>query len=287
MIIYADVLFLNNTLMTYAIIWAVSSILDYKTKWWRLLIAALTGTIYSFLFLYISMIGFTGLLNIFIHLSLNIITGLLMIFITFGKISRTKIIKALIYLYLVSFLVIGTIYSIYNIYGIEILQNVLSYGVLLGLVIIIIIAKLGWVFLKKHISPDNFHIPLTILINDKKIKITGLLDTGNKLTDPLTGVPVIIVEAKTILSLPSSCENIMDLVTKIENHDLAARFRVLPFNDLGAKHGMLLGLRPDQVKIKYNNQEYKTTKVIIGLTEKKLDYNQDYQALINPDLIKI
>ena len=118
MIIYVDVLFLNNTLMTFAIIWAVSHILNYKSSWWKLLIAAIFGTIYSFIIIYFKFISWPFGLKVIFHLTLNLLTALTMVYLAFGIRPKKQICRAVGYLYLVSFIVIGTILSLFYIYGV-------------------------------------------------------------------------------------------------------------------------------------------------------------------------
>lgn len=86
----------------------------------------------------------------------------------------------------------------------------------------------------------------------------ALVDTGNNLKDPLNNQPVIIVEQDALKGLlPPEIERV---VAEVENGELSAlqrletleawqtRIRLIPFNSIGRKNGLLVGFRPDAVK---------------------------------------
>lgn len=291
MIIYIDVLFLNNTLMTLGIIWAVGHLLDHKINWWRLISAALIGTLYTLIIICFNFNEF----KLFWHIGLNFITAIIMVYIAYGRLSSAKFWKTVGYLYLVSFITIGTTLSVFYIYGITPFQagrNLIF--TIFSLIVLFVIGKYGWHIFQKYITPDIFYVPFTIIINGNRQKITGLVDTGNKLNDPLTKRPVIVVELKVIFPLLTpkvykeieSCRGgVIEYIQIFNNHNWGNRIRVLPFSDLGQEHGILLGLRPDEVKITYKSRQIKTSKVVLALTTHKLDDDNNYQALIHPQLL--
>ncbi len=291
MIIYADIIFFNNTLMTYALIWSVGYILRYDIEWWRLLIAAVTGTIYTFIIIFLK----PGNWSFLWHIILNIITALLMIRIAFGNLSRKNFIRAVGYLYLISFLTIGTILSLVYIFGLTPFKNTGNIFLMAtGLIIIVLISKQGWHIFNKYVTPDVFYVPSIICINDRQVRLNALIDTGNSLTDPLTHEPVIVTEFKSLLPLfPDDLRKkltekggMMGLIEILNENGWGNRVRVLPFSDLGQEHGMLTGIRPDRVKFLYKETTFETKKVLIAITDKKLDDEGKYQALINPHLIQ-
>ncbi len=292
MVIYADLLFLNNTLMTYVIIWAVSSLLDLEFKWWRILLGSIMATFYTFLVLVL--INYN--LPAYFHLFLNILFAFLIIRISFGFLLLKNLLKAVFYFYLLSFFLIGSLYTIFNFYGFEYLQRdrILISSIVFALLIIFITARRGWVLLHKHVNIDNFIVSLIIEQGEKKIFLQGLLDTGNKLSDPLSREPVIIVELSKFLPLlPEKLAKkikktdelqIFKQVEMFEKFSLSNRIRLLPFNDLRGDHGLLVGFRPDKVSLESSNKCIKTQRVIIGLTQNRLDEQQQFQALIPPDI---
>jgi len=295
MVIYVDILFLNNTLMTYAIMWSVARILGYKSNWWRLLLAAIAGTCYTFIIIYTDTIFLHGFFTVIWHIILNIVTALIMTYISFGKLSIVKFTKAIAFLYLSSFICIGATLSILYIFGIKRINDNKTYIFLtIGFFVLLILGHKGWKIFHSYITPANLLVPVSIYMKNKKVIVKGLVDTGNSLNDPITGAPVIITEFKYVLTLfPSELHSqltgnkggITNLVNAFAENDMGDRVRILPFSDLGQEHGMLVGFRPDKVEIICKNKKIKKENISLALTDRILDDGDDYQALVNPRIL--
>jgi stage II sporulation protein GA (sporulation sigma-E factor processing peptidase) len=292
MIIYADITFFNNFLMTLAIIWAVGHLLELKCCWRRLVLSAITGTIYTFVVLFIQYFIPTGFLKYILQVSLNLLTALLMIKIAFAGSGKHNFWKEVAYLYLVSFITIGTTLSIFYIYG----GSPFKSGIFYGLFVIIIIGKYGWRFFQSYITPEQFYLPVEVFFNRRSVCLTGLVDTGNNLSDPLTGVPVIIISIHDITGLfkEELQKELSDwqgdemvLINLFNNHGLGNRVRLLPYSSLGQEQGILVGLRPDLIKITYQDKVIETDRIIMGLNRNQLDEKGEYQLLIHPRTIKL
>ncbi|HLV10368.1 MAG TPA: sigma-E processing peptidase SpoIIGA [Halanaerobiales bacterium] len=301
MIIYADITFIINLLMTLAIIRVVAYLLEINIKWKRLLLASFLGTIYTFIVIFIQSLNFDFILKCSMHIFLNILTAILIIWVSFHNTGRKKLIKAIAYLYLVSFITIGTTISIFYIYGGAPYSTSKAFLNLAGLIILIILAKTGWRFLKSYLFPEQFCLPVKIYYQNYSIKLEGLIDTGNNLNDPLTGVPVMIIYLKSLLPVfPEKCqkdlkkylntgvsENNLELINLFNQLGLGNRVRLLPFSDLGQEHGIMVGFRPDMVEIYYQENNIKTKKIILGLSRYQLNDEDKYQILVHPGIIKL
>jgi len=300
MIIYADILFINNTLMTFAIIWTVGQLLELKYCCWTLIISSMIGTIYTFLFILIRVEGWPLILKLLWYIGLNVLTALLMINIASYHSSRKMKFKALIYLYAISFITIGMIISIFNIYDIR-ASNISNkyFFIPLALIFLFFISRFGWHYYKEHVKGEELYLPVKIFINDKKIELIGLLDTGNRLNDPITKVPVLIIEWNDILNLfaidikedikekiNANKSELIELINIFNDLGWGNRIRILPFADLGQEHGILLAFRPDKIIIEYKDNFIESERVIIALTEYTLDEEDNYHALIHPRLLR-
>lgn len=294
MIIYADITFLNNFLMTLAIIWAVANIMEIEYKWWRLIVTALIGTTYFFIVIIIQLQYFPFIIKIIVHIVLNIITALIMVKTAYSNLSKSNFIKAIGYLYLVTFLTMGTTLSIFYITGGSPFKPGIQ-RLLTGVLVLLILGNYGWCLFQKYSSPREFHLPVRVFFKDNIISITGLIDTGNSLSDPLTKAPVIVVNRDDILPLfPDQIQKELsikddpfEIVNIFNNNDLGQRTRILPFSDLGQENGILTGFRPDLIEVEYQGQVLKIKKCILALSQRRLDDEDEYQALIHPGIIKI
>lgn len=131
---------------------------------------------------------------------------------------------------------------------------------------------------------------LEIFYSGKMGKIKTLIDTGNLLKVPITNEDVIIVEKdslKTILpeELLNNVENIISGKWLNSNNIYNYKFKIIPFSSLGKERGILLGFKPDYVKV---TTDYETVKsnVVIGIYDGKLSATNLYNSLIGINILK-
>ena len=115
---------------------------------------------------------------------------------------------------------------------------------------------------------------ISIFHGGKTVTIRALVDTGNTLKDPISGLDVIVVDrdvAKALTGLDSS-----DLEDPIET--LCACFmpglRLIPYQSIGQPRGMLLGLRVEEIRI-----NGRIAQKIVAFAPQTIGQAKDYQAL--------
>ena len=64
-----------------------------------------------------------------------------------------------------------------------------------------------------------------------------------------------------------------------------SKLKFIPFSSLGKQNGMLLGIKPDYIKVISNETETVNENVIIGIYNKSLTKRGEYRALVGIDLI--
>lgn len=117
-------------------------------------------------------------------------------------------------------------------------------------------------------------IPAELTNGGQTVKIRALVDTGNLLKDPVTGEAVLVVCNKLGAVLAGLTENqISDPVqTLLEMPD--RRLRLLPYHTVGQRHGMMLAMKIDKVKLKG-----KSAGNLIAFAPYGLGTQKEYQAL--------
>ena len=93
------------------------------------------------------------------------------------------------------------------------------------------------------------YVPVELKYGEKKMCFTALCDSGNTLTDPITGRPVLVVSAEV-------AQHLVDLTPEELRNPLSAiraanvpGLRLIPYRSIGQPLGMLLALRFSQVRI--------------------------------------
>lgn len=294
--IYIDVLFIENFIMNYIVLVLTSTFIKRNIPIWKYVIGAFVGSLYSIFVFFPSMkLCYTFIAKLLISL---IIVGI----VFFSK--KPKIyIRNLIIFYIVNILMGGTIFSIYYLNGnagycnngVMYIYNfplrILLFGVM--------VAYIGYNILKKLVRNKkryNEYINFSVTFDGKEVTVKGLVDSGNFLNDPITKKPVIVIEYSVIRDIlpediakiyeENSANDFDSVAEVIINSKWLSRFRLIPFSSLGMKNGMIIGFKPDMVKVS-DNQCQQIKDVIIAIYSNNLSDNNMYQALMNPDVLNL
>ncbi len=137
---------------------------------------------------------------------------------------------------------------------------------------------------------------LELSLFEKKVQIDALLDTGNFLREPITGVPVVIVEKEALSQLIPN--EIIINSNKIIGGDTSeidvsgefakyiSRFRIIPFSSVGKQNGLLLGIKIDSIKVILDDAVETTKNIIIGIYDKSFTKNKLYSAIFGLDILE-
>lgn len=158
---------------------------------------------------------------------------------------------------------------------------------------IFLLGEIGWGIVHRKLCERVCFYPIQIDWDGQQLKLNALLDTGNRLHDPLTKVPVIIIEftqikdflPKEVISLTESF-NLGEMANNLElSNYWIERVRILPFSSLGRDHGILIGFRPDQIRVWQRQQETISKNVVVALYTRPLSQEGAFQALIPPTVL--
>ena len=275
MTIYIDIVLIENLIMNYIILFTTAVVLKIKVNHIRLILASLLGAGYS-------IIAYMGIIKVYSSIILKIILSVLIIYIAFNPQNIKKMCKDLLLFYLVSFVFGGAAFALIYIIKPQniLMKNGLFLGtyplktVMLGAVVAFCIIIGAFAIIKNKISKKDMFCEIEILINQKKIKTKAMIDTGNMLKEPITNVPVIVVEH--ILLYSCMPKEILNNLKEIMGGDFKnipcdiqekyiSKLKLIPFSSLGKQNGMLIGIRPEYVKVITDEQEKINKNVIIGI----------------------
>lgn len=149
---------------------------------------------------------------------------------------------------------------------------------------------------KGKLSKKNMFCNVEILFKQKSKTVKALIDSGNLLKDPLTNVPVVVVEAEELKTLIP--EEILEHIGEIigggsqdclgepQREEYISKFRVIPFSSLGKKNGMLLGFKADYLLVDYEENIHKIENAIIGIYGENFTKSKEYTAIIGLDILE-
>ncbi len=297
--VYIDQVFIGSLVMNMMILWVTARLGKISYSRWRLLAGAAVGALYS-LFLFIpAMEGYLGP-------GYKLLVSLLMVAVVFLPRPPQKVLVLLAYFYLSTFMLGGTVLGIINFLHkssfdgrltgmMQAIDTFLWYGIFLAVLIYWILGRVMPAALRKRLMLPLLRADLTVRLGERKVSLRALLDTGNSLSDPLTGHPVIIAEYAAIKEiLPEQ------VCTLIESHGLEdgtavlaalgenirpGNFRIIPYRSVGRENGWLLGFRPDEVELKAGDNFHKVSDVVVALYRDCLQGDTSCRALLPSGLL--
>lgn len=297
MTVYLDVVLLENLCMNYIILFATGYIMKIKMKQLRLVTSSLLGGIYA-------VVAYLEILPIYSNFGMKILLSILMVYIAFHPKAIKNLFRQLIIFYLTSFAFGGCAFAL--LYFIKPQNILMKNGVyvgtypikvaLLGGIIGFIITYIGFKVVKTKLHKKDMIYEIEIKIEEKTLKLKAMLDTGNLLKDPISGMPVVVVEKQQLYSiLPAKLLDNIDkliggdggsLLDQIEEKEIFTRFRMIPFSSVGKQNGLMLGFKADQVILEKEEEIQIQNDVIIGIFNQNLSKNKNYSALIGMDLLE-
>ena len=289
--IYLDVVFLENIFMNYIILFSVTYILKEKKNYFRLIISATIGAIYLIL-------SYISALEIYSNFIFKIILSFIMVYVAYKPKTLKKFVKQIVFFYLTSFIFGGCVFSLlYFINSQEILEGLnLIKIVILGGIAGSMVLIIAFRFVKVRISKKDIICDIFINFETKMVKVKAMIDTGNMLKDPISKMPVVVVQKDMLYDLISreiidSLENVLggDTNSKIYysiNNNIISKFRIIPFSSIGKENGLLLGFKADSIEIFLDNDYIKKENIIIGIYNGKISNNKKYYALLGLELIE-
>ncbi|MEX2462472.1 MAG: sigma-E processing peptidase SpoIIGA [Paenibacillaceae bacterium] len=302
---YVDLIFFMNFVIDGTLLLATGWTRKIKMKGWRITAGAAIGAMYVILMLFPET-------SILFTLLFKFIFSVLMILVSFGFGRFQQFLRTMGAFYLVNFVAAGGILGIHYmlISSGDVMNGIwythsgglafelkLSLGfVLIGLLLIV------WFYLcvsknaQRQMEVAEWITDLTVCLDEYEFNCRGLIDTGNRLYDPLTNTPVLVIEVEIMQSyLPEAW------VKRIQNAEVEQifmdlnktcfkgqeRIRLVPFRGINKGGQFMLAIKPDRVKVRYNEQWITSSKVLVGMNGGKLSSDGSYQAILHPALIEI
>lgn len=93
------------------------------------------------------------------------------------------------------------------------------------------------------------YVPVELAFGEKRLSLIALEDTGNTLRDPITGTPVLVVEANVAQKLTGLTPQQLRSPIKAVEERAFPGLRLIPYRSVGQSNGMLLALRFRDVRI--------------------------------------
>ena len=286
MTVYADVLVSVNVLITYIFIVCTRVICKMATNKFLVAIGSFIG-------------GFSSLIIFFdvkyqvLSFFIKLLTAAVIVAISFLPRSIRGFIKLYSGFFTVSVIFGGVMYFLeitinpekimyYN--GTVYFDMSLAY--LVGNVLVIYgLFLIVQYFLDKKVSSENL-CEVKIFFRNSAVSLLSIIDTGNNLTDGLTGRPVVVAELSAVAPLFDFSE--LDFLKKGNYANipeaLKKYIRVVPCGAVTGD-GLLLAFIPEKVEVKTKTRVYINDYCVIAVLNKQLSEGE-YKALLNEKILQ-
>jgi len=276
--VYVDVLFIINFIINLILLKISLFFMKQPCHTSRLTIAASLGSIYA-------VCMFFPDVSFFYVFPFKFIMSVIMIKIISPNVRFLKLLKTTAVFYMVSFTFAGVLLALVYIGNITksdpavIHNGIFYFDISMELLLwasaicYLVIWASSAIFKRNKILGIK---TLRITLEDRSCEISALSDTGNLLTDPLTGNSVVIAEKKHLEKLfPQG-------IPDIENtEETNFKMRLIPYSSLGNPNGLMMGFIPDEIAI----DGKKLTGVIVAASPGNLSKKDEYNALFNPNIL--
>lgn len=288
MTIYLDVIWLLNFFTDYLLLKLTGLVLKRDVQKYRLIISSALASFYV-------LAVFTPYAKLFFHPMTKFIFSLVIVYTAFSFKRFSYFIQNVFMFYFVSFMIGGGLIAMRFFLQTEseLLNGIIStrftsFGDPLNWLFVAAGFPLVWYFSRERLSQIEYRsivyneiATVFVHIEDKIIKLKGLIDSGNLLTDPITKAPVMIMDITNVdnsLRLHELCEH------SLENHPWKSRVRLIPYRTVGQEE-LLVALRPDRIEIVHQNETYVVKSSLVGLTKQQLSSDRDFECILHPKML--
>ena len=274
--VYVDVLLVVNLIVDFFLLKITFKLLRVNPKTIRILISDLLGAVSS---LYIFFPESTA----FIDITVQLIISSLMMLSALGFKTLKYFLRAVGVFFAVTCVYGGIMTALWQVLKPKgmIINNSVVYFNISPLVLIVstVSGYFLYLFLNKILalpSKTAKKCSLNLYALGKSVGLTGIIDTGNSITDVLSNSEIIIVDKAVAVSLLGRED--------FSNDPLyATRYRTIPCETVMGR-SLLDGFRCDMGEIRFEDKTIYLNNPIIALS--KTPIKENYSAILNPKILE-
>ncbi|MDO4733086.1 MAG: sigma-E processing peptidase SpoIIGA [Bacillota bacterium] len=182
-------------------------------------------------------------------------------------------------------------------YRIGLPQRMGAGALLFAVAVALLLARKGVAILRSKWKREDFHTMVEVWVADRSCRFPALIDTGNDLREPISGLPVLVADYQSLCplfpeklrSLYARCgEDAIELLKEMESSSLGGgwkqRLRLVPFSSVGRKYGMLPGFRADRLLITEAGRSH-LAQAVVCIAGRDFCEGQIYRAVLNPEVL--
>lgn len=304
--IYVDLVFMTNLAIDGAVLLWTARLRKLQISRLRLLAAAAIGALYAAAMFWVSV-------PYLYSFAAKVLVSLLMVLISFGYGGPLQMLRTTGAFYTVNFATLGGVIGLSQLVrssgidwgGVRYSREgglLLDWQMQLGLLLVAFLAsglllRHTFAVKSKQARTSGLIWNVEVHVDGRVWAMKGLLDTGNRLYEPLTRIPVMIMEAAVWKDeLPAGWATRLHTETadqllaglsqdEAERCSWSHRFRLVPYRTVNGTARMLLAVKPDRVVLSQDGYaDLTVSRVLIGLDGGTLSAEGSYRAIVHADM---
>lgn len=306
MIVYLDIILLLNIAIDTLLLWFTAFFRKERVVWWRIIAASVCGSTYLLFFFFPSF-------SLMYQWPVKLLLSILILWIAFGNKRLWAFTQNLIIFYFVAFVFGGGVFGLQyflapqnEILGGLVVTHNDGFGVgfkptfvilVIGFGLVYVLGRKSYQAIQEPRRIETFLAEVVVTLAGERVICRGLVDTGNQLHEPITRIPVMILETRMLAHLlPPSLLRQADenggMWEKLDGcweelpAEWQARIRLIPYRSVSRGMDFLLAIKPDSVTIVQDGNRFETQKVLIGLNPIPLAADGKYQAIVHPAMME-
>ncbi|MEH7177262.1 sigma-E processing peptidase SpoIIGA [Neobacillus vireti] len=299
MSIYLDVIWALNLLFDSLLLYLTAIFLKRRIRIWRLIAGGFIGSL-------IILFSFTPLHTYSNHPISKLLFSVVMVLVVFGYKRFSFFIKALMTLYVTTFLIGGALIGAHFFVQFDaemstkvMIANVTGFGDPISWLFVLLGFPIAWHFSKRNIESMEMTkiqfdqlVDVTLIINGESLTVKGLVDSGNQLYDPLTKLPVMFVSIKNMM------EGMSEPIQKIAMDPDALifgtvelpvewqnRLRIVPCRVVGQENQLIVAVKPESILFETKGERYLCEKGLVSFTMQQLSSDDAFQCIVHPKML--
>ncbi len=246
---YIDQFFLEHLLTGFLLIAVTVSLRRQNVSWKRMLAGSAAGAAAVTAFVCLGMPGwyFAGML----------LAGT----VVFAGTGREEFLGGLFFLLLVSVCFGGVLQALVNLFGFPLLLGSAAAAAALWLA--------GRCLSRRKALRDSL-VTVRLQWEERTETLRGLIDTGNRLEEPLTGRPVSIVDASPARRLLG------------EAWEERRGFYLIPYHSVGTEKGWMRGVTIDSMTVELPQRTEVVRRPVLAIYEGELSAGARFQMVLHP-----
>ncbi|OPZ65053.1 MAG: Sporulation factor SpoIIGA [Firmicutes bacterium ADurb.Bin506] len=213
--------------------------------------------------------------------------------VTFPKLRLVDTVWVIVYRYLLAAMACGVAVAARQFAGASGMASTIC-----AVATVLVVAEAGWGAVHRGVRDSVLLVPVTVSFDGDHVRFDALVDTGNRLCDPVSGAPAIIVELDALTpALPAAVADALrrwqaeghslpDMADAVSGTSWSTRFRIVPYSSVGREKGIMAGFRPDSVRLEDGMGSVKTSRAIVCVCRTQLSPDRRYRGLVNPDIFR-